>query len=129
MQTTKTMRALAPAGATACMGACALALPATALAADVGTFTSAVNEVTSSVNAIALVFGYGLLTLVVALALISIGKEVLPALFARQRVEFREHIKAIIVVLLVVVIAAFLPQIITALSSVAGTGVDLGSLS
>lgn len=105
-------------------GACAAAAPALAFADD---FQSTVNNITDKGNSAMQVIGYGLLVLVAGCALVALAKEILPAVFAREPVEFKSHVKVLIVVIVLCVIAGFLPMLIGSFADLAGNGVDLGS--
>ena len=75
------------------------------------------------------VIGYALLTLIGGLAFLSAAKEILPALFARERPEFSTRVKAAAVIIVVCVLAAFLPVLINSITEFAGQGVDLGTVA
>lgn len=113
-------RAVAP--ALAALGVAAA--PALAFADD---FQSTVNNITDKGNSAMQVIGYGLLVLVAGCALVALAKEILPAVFAREPVEFKSHVKVLIVVIVLCVIAGFLPMLIGSFADLAGNGVDLGS--
>ena len=105
-------------------GACAAMAAALAFADD---FQSTVNNITDKGNSAMQVIGYGLLVLVAGCALVALAKEILPAVFAREPVEFKSHVKVLIVVIVLCVIAGFLPMLIGSFADLAGNGVDLGS--
>lgn len=102
-----------------------VACPQLAYAAD---FKQTVNSITDQGNDVLTTVGYALLTLIAALALIAIAKEILPALFAREKPEMSSRVKAGVVVVVVCIIAAFVPTIINSLSTLAGTNVNLGQV-
>ena len=112
-------RVIAPAAAAAGV--------ALAPAAAYASFESTIDDITGTGTSILSTIGYGLLVLVGGCALVALAKEILPALFAREKVDFRGRVTALIVVVVVCVIAGFLPTIISAFTDAAGTGVDLGS--
>lgn len=102
------------------------AIPKSAFAAS---FDSTVTQVTDTFSSAFTTVGYAILGLVAAVALLVIAKEILPALFSRERPEFTRRLLAAAVVVAVCIIAAFAPAAIDAVSTMAGTGVDLGSVS
>lgn len=102
----------------------ALACPALAWADD---YKTTINEVAQSGSDLMNAIGFGLLLLVAGLALVAIAKEILPAIFARENVEFKAHTKVLIVVVIMCIIAGFLPMIINSITDIAGQGVDLGT--
>lgn len=112
-------KVMAPAAAVAGVAA----VPAVAFA----DFNDTVSSITGKANSTLQTIGYGFLILVAGLALIAIAKEILPAIFARETVEFKGHVKVAIVVVVLCIIAGFLPTLIKAFVDISGTGVDLGA--
>ena len=90
-------------------------------------FQSTVDSITEKGNSAMQTIGYGILFLVAGCALVALAKEILPAVFAREPVEFKSHVKVLIVVIVLCVIAGFLPLLVSAFADLAGNGVDLGS--
>lgn len=106
--------------------AAAATCPAAAAFAD---YASTINEITSKGAGLLNTIGYALLTLIAALAFISAAKEILPALFARERPEFTSKVKGAVVIVVICILAAFLPLLINSISEFAGQGVNLGTVS
>ena len=104
----------------------AMACPAAMAFAD---YKSTITDITDKGADLFNVIGYALLTLIGGLAFLSAAKEILPALFARERPEFSSRVKAAVVILVVCVLAAFLPVLINSITEFAGQGVDLGTVA
>ncbi len=102
------------------------AMPAAAWADG---YKDTINSVAQSGADLANAIGFGLLLLVAGLALVAIAKEILPAIFAKESVEFKAHTKVLIIVVIMCIIAGFLPMIINSITTIAGQGVDLGTAS
>lgn len=104
----------------------AMTCPAAMAFAD---YKSTITDITDKGADLFNVIGYALLTLIGGLAFLSAAKEILPALFARERPEFSSRVKAAVVILVVCVLAAFLPVLINSITEFAGQGVDLGTVA
>lgn len=90
-------------------------------------FASVFTDLISVVrDNIVLVVAYGLLTLVAAVALAIIVKEVVGMIMQGDKVRRTEKLTNAGIVLGLCLVAAFLPMIIVGVAQLAGTGVDLG---
>lgn len=106
--------------------AVAATCPAAAAFAD---YASTINEITGKGAGLLNTIGYALLTLIAALAFLAAAKEILPALFARERPEFSSKVKGAVVIVVICILASFLPLLINSLPELAGQGVNLGTVS
>ena len=103
-----------------------LASPVFAFADD---YKSTINSITERGSELLNTIGYAILILIAGLALISLGKEILPAIFAKETPEFKTHTKVAIVVIVMCIIAGFLPLIINSITQIANQGVNLGTVN
>lgn len=111
---------------TGAAAALSLMAPALAWADD---YKNTMDDIANSGSQFLNYLGYTMLLLVAGLALIAIAKEILPAIFAKEKVEFKTHVKVLIVVVVMCIIAGFLPTIINSVTQIANQGVDLGTAS
>lgn len=100
--------------------------PQLAYAAD---YKSTLKDIATKGSDLFINIGYAILLLVAGIALIVIAKEVVAGLGgAKTSQEKNEHIKVAVVVVVLCVIAGFLPMIINSITAIAGQGVDLGTV-
>lgn len=105
--------------------AASLAAPQLAYAES---YTETIRSIATKGSDFMIQLGYGILLLVAGVAFIIIAACVLGALGSPDSEEVRRKRNTAIVVVVLCVIAAFLPTIINAITSLAGTGVNLGTV-
>lgn len=96
---------------------------------DTSSFGATVTSLAGVVSSNVMIVGYALLTLVAGIAFVLLVKEVLGMYLNGAEIKRNERINKCLIVLGLCIVAAFLPMIVNGIATLAGTGVDLGSVS
>lgn len=100
-------------------------VPQLAFAAD---YKQTIKDIAGKANDLMIAIGYGILLLIAAIALIIIAKEVVKAHGSIDRAETKQHIAVCVAVVICCILAGFTPAIVNSITSLAGTGVSLGTI-
>ena len=107
--------------------ACGLFSAAPAFAASTGSFESAVNQIRDTANDTILIVGYGILSLLAAIALVIMAINIVGLAIGRQGATMEKAIGSAIFLVGVLVLAVFLPSIVNGIAGMVGGDVSLGS--
>lgn len=107
--------------------ACGLFSAAPAFAASTGSFESAVNQIRDTANDTILIVGYGILSLLAAIALVIVAINIVGLAIGRPGATREKAIGSAIFVVGVLILAVFLPSIVNGIAGMVGGDVSLGS--